>query len=265
LPKRNFDIQKYETENYDESPLPGEMLVFKDTGEYTPPEEPKEEKPKKKKEKKEESRSLKEMYGQDPDLIREVIAFWGLNWPQIEFVATHGAPAKSLAQWRAEAEAEHEARQEEYELKARKQGWSKSTRNPFKVSGQPVRFSKLKLIQFYRRYEKEIWNGTYEFITSTEGGHPSPFEALAKCVSFANVQSLASLNDIAAAAAQWAVTEACQMVYQDWDSNHDREEGSPEDYAQFRDIWEPKPEHHELHTDVGGYDESLMRRLRRGN
>ena len=270
MPKRNFNIQKYETENWDESPLPGEMLVFKDTGKYIPPEPPKEEP--KKKEKKEESRVLLEMYEQDADLIREVIAFWGLDWPQIQFVATHGMPTKSLGQWRAEAEEEHEARQEEFEVQARRQRWGAQPRRPFEVSGTPVRFSKLKLVQFYRKYEPQIWESAHAFISSTEGGEFTPFEALAKCISFANIKSLASLNDIAAAAATWATIEACQMVYTDYESNHEAEEGSREDYSQFRDIWTPSVKHHELYTepyeestDVGASDESIMRRLKSGN
>lgn len=30
MPKRNFELQVYETEDYEESPLPGETLVFKE-------------------------------------------------------------------------------------------------------------------------------------------------------------------------------------------------------------------------------------------
>jgi hypothetical protein len=58
--KRNFELQVYETDNYDESPLPGEMLIFKETGKkYVPPEEPKEPEPEKSK--KEESFTLEEL------------------------------------------------------------------------------------------------------------------------------------------------------------------------------------------------------------
>jgi hypothetical protein len=189
-----------------------------------------------------------------------VLKIFHLSWPQILFVATHGTPTKTFNAWKAQAEEEHEARQEEFAVQSKRRGWGQQQRRPFEVTGTPVRFSKLKLFQFYRKYEKEIWDSTYEFITSTEGGDPSPFEALAKCVSFANVQSLASLNDIAVAAAQWAVTEACQMVYQDWEAYHD-----PGEEGYFLDIWGSPVKHEELHTDVGSYDESIMRRLRPGN
>jgi hypothetical protein len=259
VPKRNFDMQTFETEDYDESPLPGETLVFKDNGkEYVPPEEPKE------KEKKEESRSLTEMYGADAELIREVINYWGLNWPQIQFVATHGMPTMPLGSWRAEAEEKHAEREEEFAASSRKQGWGRHTPRPFEVTGTPVRFSKLKLAQFYKRYERQIWEAAHEFITSTEGGDPSPFECIAKVTSFANVQSLASLTDVAAAAASWAMIEACQTILSDKESNEGEESGSSADYSSFRDIWEPPVEHEELHTDVG-FDESIMRRLRSGN
>jgi hypothetical protein len=35
------------------------------------------------------------MYGQDPDLIREVLNIFHLNWYKIHFVA-HGTPIKDL-------------------------------------------------------------------------------------------------------------------------------------------------------------------------
>ena len=204
------------------------------------------------------------MYDQEPDLIREVIDVFHLSWPQILFVANHGAPTEALAAWRSQAEEEHEARQEELAVQSKRQGWGGQTRRPFEVTGQPVRFSKIKLFQFYRKYEKEIWDATYEFTTSTEGGDPSYFECLAKCVSSANIHSLASLNDIAVAAAKWAIGEACQIVFSDYDGNHDKE--GEEDYSQFRDIWEPPPEHEDVHTDTGFHEESIdgaiMKRLK---
>jgi hypothetical protein len=81
------------------------------------------------------------MYGQEPDLIREVLNVFHLSWPQIQFVAQHGVPIKDLGAWRAQAEEEHEARQEEFEIKARKSGW-KSPVKPFEVSGTPFVFRK---------------------------------------------------------------------------------------------------------------------------
>jgi hypothetical protein len=203
------------------------------------------------------------MYGQGPELIREVIEYWGLNWPQILFVATHGTPTTPLSAWRAKAEEEYEERQEEYEMKAQRQGWGKqSPRRPFEVSGTPVRFSKVKLVQFYRKYEQAIWDSASEFISSTEGPVENRFEALGKCLKFS--KEIDSLADVAAAAGGWAIIETCQAVYSDFESNGQAEEGSSDDYAQFRDIWQPAVEHHEIHTDVGGYDESVMKRLKRG-
>jgi hypothetical protein len=200
------------------------------------------------------------MYGQDADLIREVLKVFHLSWPQILFVATHGTPTKALAAWRAQAEEEHEARQEEYAAKSRGQGWGQQPRRAFEVTGKPVRFSKAQLVKFYRAYERAIWDSAVEFISSTEGEATSRFEALGKCLGHRT--DIESLADVASAAASWAITEACQMVFSDYESNGETEEGSPDDYAQFRDIWAPAPAHEELHTDVGGYDESLMKRLK---
>jgi hypothetical protein len=61
-------------------------------------------------------------------------------------------------------------------------------------------------------------------------------------------------------AAKWAIEESCQRILDDYEENHE----TP-DEGEYREIWEPTPEHEELHTDVGGYDESIMRRLRRGD
>ena len=202
------------------------------------------------------------MYGADPDLIREVLNIFHLSCPQILFVATHGAPTKALAAWRAQAKAEHEARQEEYAVKARQQGWHAQPRRPFEVIGEPVRFSKIQLIKFYRAYEKDIWDAAYESVSSEEGTPGNRFEALGKCLG--SREDIESLADVAAAAGAWAIVEACQVVFIDYDGNNDKEEGSPEDYAQFRDIWEPPVEREDVHTDVS-YEEAIMRRLRGGN
>jgi hypothetical protein len=203
------------------------------------------------------------MYEQEPEIIRDVIKFFNLSWPQILFVATHGTPTKALAAWRAEAEEEHEARQEELAVSTQRQGWGRHTKRPFEVTGKPIRFSKLSLIKFYRVFERVIWDSAYAFISSTEGEVKNRFEALGRCLGYRT--DIESLNDIAAAAASWAVTEACQAIYSDYEGNSEAKEGSEEDYSIYRDIWEPVREHHELHTDVGGYDEAIMRRLRSGN
>lgn len=195
------------------------------------------------------------MYGQGDELIREVIEYWRLTWPQIQFIAMHGTPTKALGAWRAQAEEEHEERQEEYAVQSRKQGWGQSARQPFKVSGTPMRFSKIKLVQFYRKYEQAIWDGAVEFIESTEGKVENRFEALGKCLRYS--KEINSLADVAAAAAGWALIESCQRVTMDYEDYKDTE-----DEGYFRDIWEPAPAHEELHTDVGGYDESIVRRLR---
>jgi hypothetical protein len=202
------------------------------------------------------------MYGQDPDLIREVLKVFHLSWPQILFVANHGTTTKKLGDWQAQAEEEHEARQEEFAVQSQRKGWGGQTRRPFEVAGQPVRFSKAQLVKFYRAYERVIWESAIEFISSTESGHPSGFEALGRCLG--NREDIQSLSDVAAAAASWAIAEACQMVFSDYDGNKDAEPGSSDDYAQFRDIWEPAVEHHQVHTDID-YEESIMRRLKSGN
>ena len=63
---RRWELDVYETDNYDESPLPGETLIFKDNGQkYTPPEEPK--KTEKEKEEEEEGLSLEAL----DDLLME--------------------------------------------------------------------------------------------------------------------------------------------------------------------------------------------------
>jgi hypothetical protein len=52
------------------------------------------------------------------------------------------------------------------------------------------------------------------------------------------------------------------MVYSDYDSNQEAEAGSGEDYSHFRDIWQPPVEHGDVHSDVGAYDESILKRLK---
>lgn len=204
------------------------------------------------------------MYGQDPDLIREVINIFHLSWPQILFVATHGTPTKALAAWKAQAEEEHHAREEEFAAKSQKQGWSRHTPRPFEITGQPVRFSKVELIKFYRASEQAIWESAYEFISSTEGDAKSGFEALGRCLGYR--EDIESLNDVAAAAASWALSEACQTIFSDYESNNDKEAGSPDDYAQFRDIWEPPVEREDIHTDTGNYEEGRsVERIIRAN
>jgi hypothetical protein len=198
------------------------------------------------------------MYGQDPDLIRTVLKNLNLSWPQILFVATHGTPTKALTAWRAQAEEEHEARQEEYEVKSRQQGWHKQPRRPFEVTGQPVRFSKAQLVKFYRAYERIIWDAAYDFISGTEKEAGSRFEALGKCLG--HREDIESLADVASAAASWAIGEACQTVFSDYESNAEHEEGTPEDYAQFRDIWAPSVEHEDVHTDTS-FEESSAERI----
>jgi hypothetical protein len=201
------------------------------------------------------------MYGQEPDMIREVIKIFDLSWPQIQFVAAHGTPIKDLGAWRAQAEEEHEARQEEFAMQSRKQGWRHTSR-PFEVSGQPVRFSKAKLVKFYRAYERAIWDSAYEFISSTETAPQSGFEALGKCLG--SREDIESLSDVAAAAASWAIGEACQRVYSDYEEFSNQPDSSEKDYSQFRDVWEPPLEHGALHTAAGEYEEAIMRRLKKG-
>jgi len=235
LPKRNFELQKYETDNYDESPLPGETLIFKDNGKpYTPPEEPKEME-KEKEEKKEESRSLTEMYGAEPELLKEVIDYWRLGWPQIQFIAEHGAQT-DLKGWRMEAANDPRGRG---------------------TQGTPVQLSKLALFKFFRKYERQIWEAAQYMGQDVEGAEAT---ALSFIGTLRGAKEIGSLNDIGVLAAKWAIEDTCQRILDDYKENRD----TP-DEGEYREIWEPAPAHEELHTDVGGYDEAIMRRLRSGN
>jgi hypothetical protein len=231
LPKLSFDIRK--TDNWEESPAPGEWLVFTHADKpYEPPEEPKEME--KEKEKKEESRSLTEMYGAEPELIKEVIDYWRLGWPQIQFIANHGAQT-NLKQFQVQhANAPHRR----------------------EMRGTPLQLSKLALFKFFRKYEKQIWEGAEYAGQDIEG---SDTTALKFIGSLNGAKDIHSLNDIGVLAAKWAIEESCQRILDDYEENHE----TP-DEGEYREIWEPTPEHEELHTDVGGYDESIMRRLRRG-
>jgi len=239
LPKLKFDIR--DTENWEESPAPGEWLRFTNAAaKYTPPkEEPKEkgnEEKEKEKKKKEESRSLTEMYAAEPELIREVINYWHFDWPQIQFIANHGART-DLKAWRLQVANDPNLSRRE-------------------IQGKPVQLSKLQLFKFFRKYERQIWEGA-EYAGQDQLG--SDATALSFIGSLNGAKDIASLNDIGVLAAIWAIEEVCQRIYSEYEENSEAEEGY------FLDIWGGATEHEKLHTDVGGYDESIMRRLRSGN
>ena len=173
------------------------------------------------------------MYGADEELCHEVINYWHLSWEQILFIANNGVQT-NLKDWKMQMANDPHAYARFKSQKAH---------------GKMVKFSPLQLFKFFRKYEAQIWEGAEQMGQELEGNDSTALKFIG---SLNGANKIRNLNDIGILAAKWSVEEVCQRIYQDWE-----EYNESEDEGFFRDIWQPAPAHEELHTDVGGYDESI--------
>ena len=172
------------------------------------------------------------MYGADFELDREVINYWHLGWEQIFFIANNGVQT-DLKDWK---------------MRMANDPHAYARFRSSKVRNTPVKLSPLQLFKFFRKYEPQIWEGAEQMGQELEGNESTALKFIG---GLNGADRIRNLNDIGILAAKWSVEEVCQRIYQDWEEYHESEEE-----GEFRDIWEPTPEHEEMHTDVGAYDES---------